>query len=50
MLRAARRIAELRPIHIETTYLGAHATPPEYQGRDADYISDVVIPTLRCRL
>lgn len=47
MLRAARQIAERRPIHIETTYLGAHAIPPEYQGRADDYITDVVIPTLQ---
>lgn len=46
MLRTARKIATLRPVHIETTYLGAHATPTEYAGRDADYITEVVIPTL----
>lgn len=46
MLRAARQIARLRPVTVLTTYLGAHATPPEYKGRDDDYIDDVVIPTL----
>lgn len=46
MLRAARRLGELRPVHIKTTFLGAHATPVEYKGRDADYITEVCIPTL----
>jgi len=47
MLRAARRIAKLRPVDIRCTYLGAHAVPPEYTGRADDYISNVCIPILR---
>ncbi len=47
MLRVARAIAEHRPIRVKTTFLGAHATPTEYAGRDDDYIHDVCIPTLR---
>ena len=47
MLRAARRLEVLRPVTIKTTYLGAHAVPPEYAGRDDDYIAEVCIPTLR---
>ena len=39
MLRAARRLAALRPVRIVTTWLAAHATPPEYRGRNADYIA-----------
>jgi len=46
MLRAARRLGELRPVHIKTTFLGAHATPVDYKNRDADYITDICIPTL----
>ncbi|WP_166418946.1 imidazolonepropionase [Cochlodiniinecator piscidefendens] len=46
MLRAARRLGELRPVRIKTTFLGAHATPAEYKDRDADYITEVCIPTL----
>ncbi|WP_120502431.1 imidazolonepropionase [Roseovarius sp. EL26] len=46
MLRAARRIADLRPVMVKTTYLGAHAVPSEYAGRDDAYIDEVVIPTL----
>ena len=47
MLRAARDVALRRPVTVSTTYLGAHATPPEYKGQDDAYIDDVVIPTLR---
>ena len=47
MLRAARKIAEAREVEVRTSYLGAHATPPEYKGRDDAYIDDVAIPALR---
>ncbi|WP_319545485.1 imidazolonepropionase [Ruegeria conchae] len=47
MLRAARRIAQERPVRVKTSFLGAHATPPEYVGRDDAYIDEVCIPTLR---
>lgn len=47
MLRVARQIANVRPIELRTSFLGAHAVPAEYTG-DADaYIDDVCIPTLR---
>lgn len=46
MLRVARRLATLRPVRIVTSYLAAHATPAEYKGRNADYITDVVLPGL----
>jgi len=41
MLRAARRIGELLPVRVVTTFLGAHALPPEFAGRPDDYIADV---------
>ncbi|WP_372887235.1 imidazolonepropionase [Shimia sp.] len=47
MLRVARRIASERPVAVTTTFLGAHAVPPEYLGRDDAYIDEVCIPTLR---
>ncbi|MEY8800575.1 imidazolonepropionase [Leisingera sp. XS_AS12] len=47
MLRAARRLGELRPVTIKTTFLGAHATPTEFKGRDDEYIGEVCIPALR---
>jgi len=46
MLRAAREIGKRRPVTVKTTYLGAHASPPEYKGHDDGYIDEVVIPTL----
>ncbi len=47
MLRAARKLAEQRPVAITTTYLGAHATPADYKGRNRDFIEDVVLPGLK---
>jgi imidazolonepropionase len=38
MLRAARRIGQALQITVRTTYLAAHALPPEFDGRDDDYI------------
>lgn len=47
MLRVARAIAENRPLRVKTTFLGAHATPGEYSGRDDAYINEICIPALR---
>lgn len=47
MLRAARRIAEIRPVRVKTSFLGAHAVPPEYGGRADAYIDTACIPALR---
>ncbi|KAF1722851.1 imidazolonepropionase [Pseudoxanthomonas japonensis] len=41
MLRVARRIGEALDITVRTTFLGAHALPPEYAGRADDYIAAV---------
>lgn len=41
MLRVARRIGELAPVRVRTTFLGAHALPPEYAGRADDYIEHI---------
>ncbi|THF48680.1 imidazolonepropionase [Allorhizobium terrae] len=46
MLRAARQLGDKRPVSITTTYLGAHATPADYKGRNGDFIRDVVLPGL----
>lgn len=46
MLRVARAIGRLRKVRIKTTFLGAHAVPPEYADRADAYIDEVVIPTL----
>ncbi|MBG1232659.1 imidazolonepropionase [Aestuariivirga litoralis] len=47
MLRAARRIEQLRAVKIVTSFLGAHAIPPEYKDRANLYIDDVCIPALK---
>lgn len=47
MLRAARRLGQLRPVTITTTHLAAHAIPPEYKGNPDAYIEAVAIPSLR---
>jgi imidazolonepropionase len=47
MLRAARAIGTHRPIHVHTSFLGAHAVPPEYDGRPDAYIDEVCIPALQ---
>ena len=46
MLRAARAIERERPVRVRTSFLGAHAVPPEYQGRPDAYIHEVCIPAL----
>jgi len=39
ILRVARRLGRDLPVTIYTTFLGAHALPPEYKGRADDYIT-----------
>jgi imidazolonepropionase len=46
MLRAARRIGQLRPVLVRTSFLAAHAVPVEYKGRADAYIDQVCIPAL----
>ncbi|KPZ61809.1 imidazolonepropionase [Pseudoalteromonas sp. P1-7a] len=38
ILEVARLLNEHHPIDIKTTFLGAHALPPEYKGRADEYI------------
>jgi imidazolonepropionase len=47
MLRAARALGQRLPVTVRTTFLGAHAVPPEYSGRaDAyiDFVCQQVLP------
>ncbi|MDM0055290.1 imidazolonepropionase [Variovorax fucosicus] len=37
-LRVARRLGQAHGVTVRTTFLGAHALPPEYAGRSSDYI------------
>lgn len=39
MLRVARKLGEQHPVRVCTTFLAAHAVPPEFAGREDDYIS-----------
>jgi imidazolonepropionase len=41
MLRVARRAGAVLPVSVATTFLGAHALPPEFAGRPDDYIGAV---------
>jgi imidazolonepropionase len=40
-LRVARTLGELERVSVRTTFLGAHALPPEFAGRGDDYITEV---------
>ncbi len=40
-LRAARRLSDVRPISVTTTFLGAHALPPEADGDKDAFIEKV---------
>src|SRR5215468_4499823 len=40
LLRAARALGRRRPVTVRTTFLGAHALPPEYDGRADAYRHD----------
>ncbi len=42
ILRVARRLQENLPLTIRTTFLGAHAFPKEYKGREDDYVKLVI--------
>jgi imidazolonepropionase len=40
-LRVARALAQERRVTVSTTFLGAHALPPEFAGRGDDYITEI---------
>lgn len=40
-LRVARTLGQTLPLSVRTTYLGAHALPPEFAGRTDDYVDAV---------
>src|SRR3569833_2934925 len=42
MLRAARALEKAYPVTIKTTFLGAHALPPEFAGRSDEYIDTLI--------
>ncbi|MDD4385263.1 MAG: imidazolonepropionase, partial [Bacteroidales bacterium] len=42
MLRVIKRLRETTPITIKSTFLGAHAVPTEYKGKQSEYV-DLII-------
>jgi imidazolonepropionase len=49
MLRVARRLPELVPVDVVTTFLGAHTVPPEHEGDPDGYVTfvcDEVLPAV----
>ena len=42
MLRVIRKLKKLSPLTIKSTFLGAHAVPAEYKGRQGEYV-DLII-------
>jgi imidazolonepropionase len=41
MLRVARKLGERYPVTVIPTFLGAHALPPEYEGKSEQYVDFV---------
>jgi imidazolonepropionase len=41
-LRAARALESERAVTVRTTFLGAHAVPPEFAGRADDYLAEII--------
>jgi imidazolonepropionase len=46
MLRVAREVAQARRVRVRTSFLGAHAVPPEFAGDPDGYIDAVCLPAL----
>lgn len=49
MLRVVKRLKDTTPMTIKATFLGAHAVPVEYKGRQSEYVDlicDEMIPTV----
>lgn len=49
ILRTVRRLDEAYPVDLVPTFMGAHAVPPEFQGRPDDYVrfvSQEVLPAV----
>jgi imidazolonepropionase len=46
MLRVARAVGRERAVEVKTSFLGAHAVPPDYAGRADAYIDEVALPAL----
>lgn len=42
MLRVITRLNEVQPVELVPTFIGAHEVPPEFRGRQADYVRLVI--------
>ncbi|NKF22315.1 imidazolonepropionase [Solimonas marina] len=42
LLTAARMLSRIRPVHIHTSFLGAHAVPPELRGQPDTYVDRLI--------
>jgi len=42
MLRVSQALSSLQPIEVVTTFCGAHEVPPEYRGRQAEFVRLVI--------
>lgn len=42
MLRVIKRLKEDTPLTIKATFLGAHAVPAEFKGRQTDYVDSII--------
>ncbi len=42
MLRVIKKLKKLSPVTIKSTFLGAHAVPTAYKGRQSDYVDMVI--------
>ena len=49
MLQVARTLGQTHAVDVRTTFLGAHALPPEFAGRPDDYVDEVLrmLPVLQ---
>lgn len=45
-LAVARQLGRERPVTVRTTFLAAHAVPPEFTGRSGDYVDQISGPML----
>lgn len=50
-LEATKLLNHLQPVSLVSTFMAAHATPPEFKGRTADYVEEVIkmLPEIKKR-
>lgn len=42
MLRVSRGLSATQPVELSTTFMGAHEVPPEFRGRQSEYVRHVI--------